>query len=653
MPKQLFNRWHGLHMVWGGVLLVAMGAWITWVHWKLGIIAFLLIGLLFYYVIAAERKFRNDMQEYVLTLTHRIRKAGNEVIHDLPIGILLYNEDKEIEWNNPYFISMTGEETLVGKNIFDLFPMLAQLKDQNQTVEISYEEDFYRVDIRSEDRLLYFTRTTDYVTLLKKYKEEKLAIGIVLLDNIDEVSQGMDDQARSLMLAKVVSMITEWAARYEIYLRRVSSDRFMLLMNQKTLEKLEATKFDILDEVREMTHDYKLPVTLSLGIGSGSDSFTELGQLAQASLDVALGRGGDQAAVRDGQRLSFYGGKSNAVEKRTRVRARVLSHALRDLMKESANVVIMGHRFADMDAVGAAIGILKAARLMKKEGYIVLEGVNPSIERLMEHIAEQEGLHQRFITPAEALQITNARTLAVVVDTHKASMVPEPKVLQQTNRVFVVDHHRRGEEFINDATLIYMEPYASSACELVTELLQYFQERIELDDFEATVLLAGIVVDTKSFSLRTGARTFEAASFLRRNGADSALVQQLLKESLEEYLEKADIIKHTEIVFGKYAVAVHEGNRSTSQLTAAKTADTLLNMEDVEASFVIYRRADGLIGISARSLGDLNVQVIMEQLGGGGHLTNAATQLEGSAEDARRKLMNMLERIVEEERESE
>ncbi len=327
----------------------------------------------------------------------------------------------------------------------------------------------------------------------------------------------------------------------------------------------------------------------------------------------------------------------------------MISHALRDLIKESDKVVIMGHRFPDMDSIGAAIGVLKAAQVSGKEGYIVLEGVNPSIQKLMETIYDDEKLNRWFITPEQAMQITNPRSLAVVVDTHKASLVAEPRLLQQTHRIVVVDHHRRSEEFLSEATLVYMEPYASSTSELVTELLQYINERISMDVIEATSLLAGIVVDTKSFAVRTGARTFEAASFLRRNGADSAMIQRMLKEDLDAYIQKADIIKHTKIIYDHIAMAVSEPERKYSQLMIAQVADTLLNMTNIKASFVIGERSDGQIGISARSTGEMNVQIVMERLGGGGHLTNAATQLECSVEDAEQRLLQVLKDIEEEE----
>ncbi|MBW7454379.1 DHH family phosphoesterase, partial [Paenibacillus sepulcri] len=327
----------------------------------------------------------------------------------------------------------------------------------------------------------------------------------------------------------------------------------------------------------------------------------------------------------------------------------VVAHALRDLIKESENVVIMGHKMPDMDSIGAAVGVLKAAQMFNKEAFIVIEGFNPAVQKMMEMLREEERIYKRFISPEQAMGLIDSGTLAVVVDTHKSSMVKEPKLLTLTSKIVVVDHHRRGEEFINNAILVYMEPYASSTCELVTELLQYIHDRVMLDVRESTALLAGITVDTKGFSMRTGSRTFEAASFLRRNGADSMLIQRMLKEDLTEYIKKAEIIKHAEIVYEHIAIAITEQDRQYSQLLIAQAADTLLNMTDILASFVIGQRQDGLIGVSARSLGSMNVQLVMERMGGGGHLTNAAVQQEGTVAEVAARLKQVLQEIEKEE----
>ncbi|WP_127496874.1 DHH family phosphoesterase [Paenibacillus glycanilyticus] len=649
MPKFLVTRWHGMHQVWSIALMVLMTVVLTWFWWVLGLIALLLTIAAAVYTVLAERAFRKDLKSYLGTLSYRVKKVGNDVIGELPFGVILYNEDRTVEWHNPYIAQIAGEESVIGMPLTELFPALQQVKDKEGTVEATVDGHVYQLLFKQKERILYVQDITLLWQLSKRYDEEKLAMGVVMIDSLEEVTQGMDDHQRSSLQSKVTTEITEWAQRYQLYLKRVTSDRFLLITDQKTLRQLEQSRFVILDEVREMTADQKIPITLSIGFAAGAESIVELGQWAQSSLDIALGRGGDQASVKVGGRQSFYGGKTNAVEKRTRVRARVVAHALRDLIKESGNVVIMGHKMPDMDAIGAAIGILKAALMFGKEAYIVLEGINPAIQKMMEMLREDEKFTKRFITPEQALGITDSRTLAVVVDTHKASMVKEPRILAQTNKIVVVDHHRRGEEFISNAILVYMEPYASSTCELVTELLQYIHDRVLLDVREATALLAGITVDTKNFSLRTGARTFDAASFLRRNGADSTMIQRMLKEDLEEYVRKAEIIKHAEVYYDHVAIAVTEPGRKVAQLLIAQSADTLLNMTDIYASFVIGERPDGLIGISARSLGHMNVQVVMERMGGGGHLTNAAAQLEGTVQEVAAKLKTVLAQIEAEE----
>jgi len=649
MPKFLLKRWHGLHIIWIFVWMIALTLVISVYEWLLGVMALLVCGVLVYYTLLAEKAFRKELNRYIGTISYRVKKAGNEAIQGMPIGILIYGEDKVVEWHNPFVAKIFGQDSIVGFPLDELIPEWKNWNDKEEKRVFKKGQHIYEVHIRRDERLIFMTEITELSKLKERYEEEQPALGIVMFDNLEEATQGMDDQTRSVMLAKVTSEITVWAQRHNIYLRRTASDRFLILMDQKALKELEQSRFEILDEVRDLTIEHKLPFTLSIGIASGVNSFVELGRLAQMSLDMALGRGGDQAAVKVGQRLSFYGGRSNAVEKRTRVRARVISHALRDLIRESEKVIIMGHRFPDMDSIGASIGILKATQLSQKDGYIVVEGINPAIQKLMEAVREDEQLNRWFITPEQALQIMNQRTLAVVVDTHKASMVAEPKLLQMTQRKFVIDHHRRSEEFIQDATLVYMEPYASSTCELVTELLQYFNDHLKMKVLEATALLAGIVVDTKSFSLHTGARTFEAASFLRRHGADPTLIQRMLQQDLEDFINKAEIIRNTEILYNHIALAVADPGLKYPQLLIAQVADTLLNMSGVMASFVISERPDGYIAISARSLGAVNVQVIMERLGGGGHLTNAATQLKGSLEDAVNSLKQVLAQMKEEE----
>ncbi|BCG61675.1 DHH family phosphoesterase [Paenibacillus sp. URB8-2] len=660
MPKFLQRRWHGYHTVWAFLLLLVLIIVVSIYNWVLGVVSLFLAGTLCFTMLKAELSFRRNLVEYINGLSFRIKRVEGEAIGTLPLGIILYGEDRSVEWNNRYAGEIFSRKSLLGAPLPELLPDLVPTAaggppvkreagkegiQKEVRMEISVDERYYQAVVIPSERLLYLYEITELIDLRQRYEEEKLALGILLMDNLDEAAQGMDDQQRTSLIAKVTSEITEWGKQFEVYLRRLSSERYMMLLNYRSLQALEESRFVILDEVREMTADLKVPMTLSIGLAFGAESASELGALAQSSLDMALGRGGDQAAVKAGQRLSFYGGKSNAAEKRTRVRARVIAHALRDLIQESDRVIIMGHRNPDIDAVGASIGLLRAAQMYNVEADIVLEGPNPSITRMLEQLRRDEELYSSFITTEQALQVMTEHTLLIVVDTHKASMTMEPRLVQYASRIVVVDHHRRGEEFINEAVLVYLEPYASSTCELVTELLQYIHEKVKLSTLEATMLLAGITVDTKHFALHTGSRTFEAAGFLRRLGADTILIQRMLKEDLQEYISKAEIIKHARMVYDHIALVVTAPGMKIPQLLIAQTADTLLGMTNVLASFVISERPDGLIGVSARSLGRMNVQVVMEKLGGGGHLTNAAVQLEGTSKEAEARLLEVLAEI--------
>ncbi|MEJ8304959.1 DHH family phosphoesterase [Saccharibacillus sacchari] len=659
MPNFLLKRWYGYRTVWAFLLLLTLTAFVTAYNWPIGLLSLCLVFVVVFVMLRAEMQFRRELAEYTTTLSYRVNSIEGEITSRLPFGLLLYDAERTIEWHNRQVAQLFKMDSVVGTPLVELLPGLPPLtrdkKDGSKEplslvrAEIEVGTETYDVRVYPEERLIYLQKMTEMAELRERYEKESLALGILLFDNLDEAFQGMDDQQRTLTIARATSLINGWARQYDVYLRRLSSERYMMLLNQAALDKLEHSRFVILDEVREATSDLKVPMTLSIGLACGNEKIGELGALAQSSLDMALGRGGDQAAVKVGQRLSFYGGRSNAVEKRTRVRARVIAHALRDLMKRSDRVLIMGHQNPDMDVIGAAIGMLKAADRLEVEASIVLDGDNPSISKMMERIRADLTLADRFVGPEEALAQMTERTLLVVVDTHKQSLTIEPKLVQKAKQVVVIDHHRRSEEFINEAVIVYLEPYASSASELVTELLQYIHDNMTLTPLEATSLLAGITMDTKHFTLHTGSRTFEAAGFLRRSGADTILVQRMLKEDLSEYISKADIIKNARVVLGGVAIAVTDEGRQFPQLLIAQAADTLLNMTDVNASFVIGSRPDGLTAISARSFGKINVQVVMERLGGGGHLTNAAVQLDISPREAEKKLMAVLEDIEKEE----
>ncbi|MBT2641070.1 DHH family phosphoesterase [Bacillus sp. ISL-41] len=633
------------------VTLVLIG-FLSYYNWIIGAAGFILTGLLIYLIFQVNHKIRQETEEYISTLSYRVKKVGEEALMEMPIGIMLVNDDYYIEWTNPFIAACFNEDSLVGKSLYDVADAVIPLiKQEVETEILTLHDRKFRVIHKPEERLLYFFDVTEQAEIEKMYHDERTVISIIYLDNYEELTQGMDDQTKSSLNSLVTSILNKWATNNGVFLKRVSSERFIAVFSEHILQLLEKGKFSILDEVRETTSKQNVPLTLSIGVGTGYSSLPELGAQAQSSLDLALGRGGDQVAIKQPNgKVKFYGGKTNPVEKRTRVRARVISHALKELVVESDKVLIMGHKNPDMDAIGSAIGILKVAQMNKREGFIVYNKneIDTGVQRLMDEIKENESLYSRFISPEQAYEIASDDTLLVVVDTHKPSLVIDERLLNRIENVIVIDHHRRGEEFIKNPLLVYMEPYASSTAELVTELLEYQPKNGKIQMLEATALLAGIIVDTKSFTLRTGARTFDAASYLRSHGADTILVQKFLKEDINTYIRRAKIIEN--VYFYRDSIVISKGADDvySDHVLIAQAADTLLTMDGVSASFVISKRSEDTIGISARSLGDINVQVIMENLEGGGHLTNAATQMyDITTDEAETLLQNAIDDYLE------
>jgi cyclic-di-AMP phosphodiesterase len=652
MPQYLEKRLFR-YLLYGlmGITFIIL-SFLTFYNWFIGLIGFILMFVPYYFIFQLDRKQRKEVEEYIATLSYRVKKVGEEALMEMPIGIMLINDDFFIEWANPFLASSFDEETLVGRSLYDVADALVPLiKQEVEAENITLHDRKFRVIHKRDERLLYFFDVTEQSEIEKMYHDERTVIAIIFLDNYDELTQGMDDQMRSSLNSMVTSILNKWANDNGVFLKRVSSERFIGVFNEQILQQLEKNKFTILDEVRETTAKQNVALTLSIGVGAGVTSLPELGTLAQSSLDLALGRGGDQVAIKQQNgKVKFFGGKTNPMEKRTRVRARVISHALKELILESDKVIVMGHKNPDMDAIGAAIGIQKVAQMNQKDGFIVMnfQEIDTGVKRLMEEIKNHEKLFSRFISPEQALESATEDTLLVIVDTHKPALVIDERILNKVERKVVIDHHRRGEEFIDNPLLVYMEPYASSTAELVTELLEYQPKRLKIDMLEATALLAGIIVDTKSFTLRTGSRTFDAASYLRAQGADTILVQKFLKEDVQTYVRKAKLIESVEYLYEGIAIAKGKSTDVFDQIVIAQAADTLLTMDGVQASFVISKRSDMSVGISARSLGGVNVQVIMEDLNGGGHLTNAATQLmDISVEEAEQLLKKAILDYIE------
>ncbi|QUF65390.1 DHH family phosphoesterase [Bacillus atrophaeus] len=623
-------------------------------NWMIGAGGILLLAVILFFIKRADSLIRKEIDGYISTLSYRLKKVGEEALMEMPIGIMLFNDQYYIEWANPFLSSCFNESTLVGRSLYDTCESVVPLiKQEVDSETVTLNDRKFKVVIKRDERLLYFFDVTEQIQIERQYENERTVLAYIFLDNYDDVTQGLDDQTRSTMNSQVTSLLNNWAQEYGIFLKRTSSERFIGVLNEHILTELEGSKFSILDEIREKTSVHSVSLTLSIGVGASVSSLKELGDLAQSSLDLALGRGGDQVAIKmPNGKVKFYGGKTNPMEKRTRVRARVISHALKEIVSESSNVIIMGHKFPDMDSIGAAIGILKVAQANSKDGFIVIDPnqIGASVQRLIEEIKKYEELWSRFITTEEAMELANDDTLLVIVDTHKPSLVMEERLVNKIEHIVVIDHHRRGEEFIKDPLLVYMEPYASSTAELVTELLEYQPKRLKINMIEATALLAGIIVDTKSFSLRTGSRTFDAASYLRAKGADTVLVQKFLKETVDSYIKRAKLIQHTSLYKDSIAIASLPENAEEyfDQVLIAQTADSLLSMSEVEASFAVARRDEQTVCISARSLGEVNVQIIMEALEGGGHLTNAATQLSGiSVSEALERLRSAIDEYFE------
>ena len=492
----------------------------------------------------------------------------------------------------------------------------------------------------------YWVETTEADRLKDVYEASRPVAAILMLDNYEDLMKACEDTQRSAVLAQIDEKLRTWAEAGHGILLKTDRDHYLFLFEEQYFQHFVDEKFSILDTVRAIKVTESTSPTLSIGIGKDSPSIPELYKNAKLSLEMAQSRGGDQAVVRNQVDFAFYGGRSKSTEKRTKVKSRVMANALRELMNDAGEVYVMGHAFADMDAVGAAAGICCAARKRGKTAHIVIDGNHTAAEPLLKKLGALPEYENVFLTPADAFLQMRADTLLVVVDTNRPDMVESPQLLESCNRVAVIDHHRRAASYIENAAFSFHEPYASSACELVTELLQYLVEPADLLREEAEALLAGVVLDTKRFTQRTGGRTFEAAAFLRRAGADTAEVQRLFQNDLKDMVTKYDIIRRAEMYRENIAVAVVE-EPGVDRVAAAQAADELLTLKGVQASFVIYA-ADGAVLISARSLGEINVQVILEALGGGGNSTTAGGRVEDSdPESVRQQLIGVLDAYFE------
>lgn len=625
--------------------------------------AIALAYLIYHYNKTIHDKER-EWTKYIESLAEEFDSVTKHAVFNMPFPLVILEADGTISWYNTRFSTMIDEEDILNEKIEEFIPKIRVeeiiKKDDISPIDIEYKNKYYKVhynivDIKKSISqkgniiMLYWVDDTDRIVLENRYEDEKLGICIAYVDNYDEVKSNTPEVNRPLVLAEIDKTISAYATKYNGFMRKYENDKYLLIFENKNLQIIQQKKFDILDRIREIDKGNTIPVTLSMGVGLNGENPNETYEYAKAAIDIALGRGGDQAVVKENNNLSFYGGKTKAIEKRNKVKSRVISHALRQLIDQSEKVFVMGHRNADMDSFGASIGIARAAKNRNKKGYIVLSGVNPSIKNIYERMeAEAPEYLNLILTPEEAIQKLDESSLLVVVDNHKPSYTEAPELLELTDKIVLIDHHRRGAEFIEDPILTYLEPYASSTCELVTEILYYMSDKMEISRFEADALLAGITVDTKNFTFQTGVRTFEAASILKRAGADTTSVRQLFRDDFNTFLYKAEVIKNSRILFEKVAIGRLEKDMEDSVLIAAQSANDLLNINGVEASFVLTI-FEGKIHISGRSLGDISVQLILEKLGGGGHLTSAGTQMEGvTMDEAEKYLIKSIEEYFEE-----
>lgn len=626
-----------------------------------GLAMVLLFILTIIFVIYGIYVLAGNTNNYAANLSYRIKRGEQEAMIKMPLGIMLYDKDRQIQWINPYLQMYLHGKDIIGSSISSVDKELAKYVDDaiksnsNQNKIIKWGDRKFEMVVQDDLGVVYLLDITRYANIEEKYKQERLAIGLIFIDNYDELSQSMSDQNLTNMSSYVQNALSNYAGQFNSYLKRIDEDHFILLTHMHDLAKMEEDKFSILDKIRTESSRKNMPLTLSIGIAFGSESLNEIADQAQSNLDLALGRGGDQVVVKQsGHEAHFYGGKSNPMEKRTRVRARMVSQALVELFKGVDHVFVQGHRNPDLDAIGSAIGIVKIARIHGVKASVVLDvdHVNYDVGRLIAKMQAAGIDKDVFISPKDALEEATDESLLVLTDHSKYSITYDPELYDRLkNRLIIIDHHRRGEEFPENPMLVYIEPYASSTCELVTEMIEYQPQGGEgvLTDLEASAMLAGITVDSKEFSLRTGTRTFDAASYLRSIGADTQVVSELLKENIDNYLQRSHLVSTIDMIEPDMALLVGEENKIYDPIITAQAADTALSLEHVDASFALTRRSKDAVGISARSMGNVNVQVIMEKLGGGGHLSNAATQLKGiTIEEAKVKLLGAINDYLKE-----
>ncbi len=648
--------------------LVGVNIWMYTREFDMGIVfsAFVLVysfTVIAMYIVCKARR----VQELVDFATG-FAQVQKQLIKDLELPYGLMDSTGKIMWANTELAKLVGDSGF--KYIFTLFQEVTEdtlafeegkksvkvtYKDRNYALDLDFlgfDENFHEGEEEDKDNCLiafYLFDETEENALRKKNMEQRLVTGLIYLDNYDDAIESVEDVRRSLLSALIERKINKYFSSMNAIVKKIEKDKYFLAIQQKYVSQLQSNKFSILDEIKSVNIGNEMSVTASIGLGVNGETYVQSCDYARVAIDLALGRGGDQAVLKDGDKIYFYGGKTKQVEKNTRVKARVKAHALRELLETKEKVLIMGHQLSDIDAFGAAVGIYRVCRAVNKRAYIILNEITTSVKPLVDRFKESEDYEDdMFIKNGKAMELVDSNTAVVVVDVNRPSYVECPDILKSTKAIVVLDHHRQSSEVIEGAALSYIEPYASSASEMVAEILQYIYDGLKLKQVEADALYGGIILDTQNFTNNTGVRTFEAAAYLRKNGANVMRVRQLFRDDMEDFRAKAEAIKNVEVYEEKYAITVLPADGLDSPtVVGAQTANELINIRGIKASFVLTDYNDKIY-ISARSTDEISVQLIMERLGGGGHLNTAGAQLECSVEEARAQIKGVIDEMTQE-----
>lgn len=615
------------------------------------------------YTYYANRKRKSEISETLQDLTLTVDSAAKTSLINSPFPLIIMETDGNIIWKSSKFNSEFMDVD-INSYMNDLSMELRsdiESREDKKNIDIVRQitigNRIYKiigryVDFKNKDRdkkgkkeymiILHFIDDTENVKLQKEYKDSKSCVGIIMVDNYEETIRGLDASEKPIVTAEIDKKMYDWASLTNGVLIKSDRDRYVYLFEQRYLETLKEDKFSILDKIKEIDTKEKVQFTLSISVSNEGSTDKQKYESAQGAMDVVLGRGGDQAVIRENEIYKFFGGRAEEVEKRTKVKARVVAHALENLIKESKKVMIMGHNNPDMDSIGSCMGIYRLAKTLDTNAYIVSSEDVPALKAFNRELDKDSEYEDVIINKEVAMENVDEDTLLVVVDTHKVNYVDAPELLKEVKKIVIVDHHRRSADYIENSTLMFQEVYASSAAELVTELLQYAEAKVNLKTIEAESLYAGIMMDTKNFTFKTGVRTFEAAAYLRRCGVDIIRVKKWFQSDLNSFNTIADIVKTAAIVNDTIAISIYDKTSKEASLICAKAADELLTISDITASFVLGNTGEKIC-ISGRSIGNINVQVILEKLGGGGHITLAGAQVEGmTIEETKQELINRI-----------